>query len=55
MQKKLVWMGLFAGSIIGGYIPAIWGAGLLSMSSVIFSGIGAFVGLWAGYKLGVYF
>ena len=54
MQKKLIWIGLFAGSIIGGYIPTVWGSGL-SMSSVIFSGIGAFVGLWAGYKLGAYF
>jgi len=39
------------GSIIGGYIPTLWGAGLISYSSVLFSGIGAIAGIWIGYKL----
>jgi hypothetical protein len=45
-----IWLGVLVGSTIGGFIPALWGADLMSYSGVLFSGIGAFVGLWIGYK-----
>ena len=48
--KFLVFIGMTIGSIIGGYIPVLWGAGLLSYSSVLFSGIGGILGVWIGYK-----
>jgi len=50
--KFLVFLGMTIGSIIGGYIPTLWGAGLISYSSVLFSGIGAIIGVWIGFKLG---
>jgi hypothetical protein len=50
-SKTLVYLGMIIGSIIGGYIPILWGAGLISYSSVLFSGIGAIIGVWIGYKL----
>jgi hypothetical protein len=34
------------GSLIGGLVPDLWGAGMFSYSSVLLSGVGAFVGLW---------
>ena len=46
-----IWFGVLVGSTIGGFIPGLWGAGLFSYSSVLFSGLGALVGLWLGYKL----
>jgi uncharacterized membrane protein YeaQ/YmgE (transglycosylase-associated protein family) len=46
-----IWLGIFIGSTIGGFIPELWGAGVFSYSSVLFSSIGAFVGLWIGFKL----
>ena len=49
--KFLVFLGMTIGSIIGGYIPMLWGAGLLSYSSVLFSGIGGILGVWIGFKL----
>ncbi len=49
--KFLVFLGMTIGSIIGGYIPVLWGAGLLSYSSILFSGIGGILGVWIGYKL----
>ena len=52
MTKTLIWLGIFIGSTLGSFIPLLWGEGLLSFSSIIFSGIGGFLGLWAGYKLG---
>lgn len=49
--KFLVFLGMTIGSIIGGYIPVLWGAGLLSYSSVFFSGVGAILGIIIVYKL----
>ena len=51
-RKKLVWIGLFIGSTIGGFIPSLWDSSFVSMSGVIGSAIGGFLGIWAGWKLG---
>jgi uncharacterized membrane protein YeaQ/YmgE (transglycosylase-associated protein family) len=45
-SRGLVWLLILIGSTIGGFVPEMWGADLFSYSSVLFSGIGAFVGLW---------
>ncbi len=52
MERKFIWLGLFVGSFIGGYLPELWGAGLFSFSSVIGSFLGGVAGIWAGYKIG---
>lgn len=44
--------GMVIGSIAGGYVPVIWGGSIFSMSSVIFTAIGGFAGIWIGVKLG---
>jgi uncharacterized membrane protein YeaQ/YmgE (transglycosylase-associated protein family) len=46
-----IWLGVLIGSALGGFIPELWGADLFSYSSVLFSGLGAFVGLWLCYKM----
>lgn len=53
--KTLVWIGMFVGSTVGGLIPSLWGAGMLSFSSILLSGIGAMVGIYGGWKVGQYF
>jgi uncharacterized membrane protein YeaQ/YmgE (transglycosylase-associated protein family) len=50
-KSKAPWIGMFIGSIIGGYIPQIWGAGLFSPSGIILSIIGALIGLYVIFKL----
>jgi hypothetical protein len=40
------WIAVLIGSTIGGFVPALWGGELLSYSGVLFSGVGAVVGLW---------
>jgi hypothetical protein len=50
MQTR-IWAGILIGSTIGGFIPAIWGGDLLSYAGVMFSGIGAIVGLLVAYNL----
>ena len=49
-MKARIWVGVLIGSTIGGFIPALWGAGFISYPSVLLSGVGAFIGLWIGYK-----
>ncbi len=53
-SKGLIYFGLLVGSTIGGFIPSLWGADLFSFSSLIFSTIGAFAGIWLGVKLSTY-
>jgi len=43
---------MLIGGTIGGYIPALWGAGLFSFSSILFNAIGAIAGIYVGFKLG---
>lgn len=49
-MRARIWLGVLIGSTIGGFIPELWGGDLFSYSSVLFSGIGGFVGIWLGYK-----
>ena len=52
MTKKAVWMGMFVGSTIGGFIPMLWHASMLSMSGIVMSTVGGIAGVWAVYRLG---
>ena len=52
MNRKIILLGLFVGSIIGGLIPGLWGAGMFSFSGLIFSALGGFVGIWLGFTMG---
>ena len=45
---------MFVFSSIGGGIPMLWGGSLLSLSSVLLSGVGGLFGVYLGYKLGSY-
>jgi uncharacterized membrane protein YeaQ/YmgE (transglycosylase-associated protein family) len=49
--KNLIFLLMAVGSIIGGYVPSLWGAGMLSFSSIFTSGAGALVGLWLAFRL----
>jgi len=50
-SKSLIMIGLVVGSTLGSYIPTLWGAGWLSIASVLVGGIGGLLGIWAGYKV----
>ena len=39
------------GSVIGGYIPTLFGADSFSLFSIISSALGAFIGIWLSFKL----
>ncbi len=50
-SKSLVWIGMVVGSVVGGFVPKLWGAGMFSMSALATSTAGGLVGIWAGYRL----
>jgi len=49
-MRSAIWIGIFVGSTIGGFIPELWGGDMLSYSGVLLSAVGAFVGLWLGLR-----
>ena len=50
-MKKLIFLCMTIGSIIGGYIPTFWGVSNISFSSIILSACGGLAGIWVGYTL----
>ena len=44
-------LGLFLGSTIGGYLPVLFGASVLSSTSLIFSAVGGIAGIYLTYKI----
>lgn len=49
--KVMIWIGMFVGSTVAGFIPELWGSSFLSMAGFFCSVAGALIGIWAGYKL----
>lgn len=51
-SKSLIWIFMGIGSMVGGYLPTLWGENFLSMSSVLLTAVGGILGIWLGFKLG---
>lgn len=49
--KTAVWIGMSVGSLIGSYVPALWGDSFLSYTSVLLGGVGGMLGIYAGFKI----
>jgi uncharacterized membrane protein YeaQ/YmgE (transglycosylase-associated protein family) len=50
-SRALIWVAILIGSIIGGTVPELWGADMLSYTSLLLSGIGALVALWIVFRI----
>lgn len=50
-SKRLIMAGMILGSVIGAYVPALWGVGMFSITSIIFSLAGGIGGIWLTYQL----
>lgn len=50
-SKKILYIGAFVGSVVGGYLPALWGGETFSFTGVLLSGIGGILGIIVAYKL----
>lgn len=54
MSRKTIWLGAGIGGTVGGLIPLIWGADMLSASSIFLSTLGGLVGIWLAVKISNY-
>ncbi len=51
MTKLLIGVGSFGGTIVGSYIPTLWGGDSFSLVGILFTIIGGVVGILLGYQL----
>lgn len=50
MDRKFIWLGMFVGSTIGGFVPALWNAGITSFSGLLGSAIGGILGIYIAFR-----
>jgi hypothetical protein len=50
MRKGPTYMGATVGSILGSFLPELWGAGQFSMWSFAFFIIGGVTGVWLAFR-----
>jgi hypothetical protein len=51
MGRSVIGMCAGAGMFVGGFVPVLWGASSFSLQSLLFSGLGAVAGIWAGLRI----
>ena len=51
MDKRVIWLCVGLGSIVGSVVPEAWGGSSLGGMSLLFGVIGGFAGLWLGVRL----
>lgn len=51
MNKKLIMFMAVVGSMVGGYLPILWGGSLLGGVSILLGMFGGFAGIWFGVWL----
>lgn len=44
-------LGMVFGSVIGGYLPTLFGAGVFSLISLLGGFVGGVAGIWLSFKL----
>jgi uncharacterized membrane protein YeaQ/YmgE (transglycosylase-associated protein family) len=51
MSKRATMTGMVVGSAVGSWLPSLWGAGFLSLSSIVGSIVGGLLGIWAAFRM----
>ena len=51
VSKKLVTLLMVVGSVIGGYVPSLFGVSAFSFTSLFTSAAGAIAGIWLAFRL----
>jgi hypothetical protein len=51
-SKSLIWIFLFVGSTVGGFVPMLWGDSFFGLWSVVLTAVGGIIGIYIGFKLG---
>ena len=51
MGRSVIGLCAGFGTLVGGYVPELWGASSFSLMSVVFGFLGGIAGIWAGVRL----
>ncbi len=51
MDRRVVWLFVGVGMIVGGLVPVVWGGSALGLASLVFGSLGGVAGLWLAAKL----
>ncbi len=51
MGKSVIGLCAGFGTIVGGYVPALWGASSFSLLSLVFGFVGGVPGIWFGVRV----
>jgi hypothetical protein len=51
MDRRVVWIFVGVGMLVGGFVPVIWGGSALGFASLVFGTLGGAAGLWLATKL----
>ena len=51
-MRRRIWFGAIVGSTVGGLLPGLWHASMLSMWGLVLSTVGGLVGIWVAWKIG---
>jgi hypothetical protein len=52
MERRVIWLFVLAGSIVGGLVPEAWGASSFGLAAFVGGTLGAVAGVWAGIRIG---
>jgi hypothetical protein len=50
-MRSVIGLCIGFGSLVGGYVPVLWGDSGFSFTSVAFGAIGGLAGLWVGARV----
>jgi hypothetical protein len=50
-MKSMIGLCAGFGTFAGGYVPELWGASSLSLTSLLFGALGGIAGVWVGLRL----
>jgi hypothetical protein len=51
MDRRVVWIFVGVGMVVGGFVPLVWGGSALGLASLVFGSLGGVAGLWVAAKL----
>jgi hypothetical protein len=51
MDRRVVWLFVGVGMVLGGFVPVVWGGSALGLASLVFGSLGGVAGLWLAAKL----
>ena len=51
MSRSLISLCAVGGTVLGGFVPALWGNNGIGLAGLLFAAIGGIVGVWVGVRL----